>query len=80
MKKKKGEILFPKKYYAAQKTLIRIELHQRWEQQPDAPLKDIVAGIVQNLPDFIPGNRILELTQFTIVEWQKLLEKEAVGL
>lgn len=77
---KSGDVPFPKKYYAAQKILIQTELHQLWEKQPEAPLKDIVATIVQNLPSFIPGHRILELTQFTIDEWQKLAKEAPATL
>ncbi len=72
------DVPFPKKYYAAQKTLISIEIQELKKSNPELALTSVVGLIIQKLPDFIPGNRIVELTKFIIDEWEKLSEKKAV--
>jgi hypothetical protein len=52
----KEDVPFPKKYYAAQKTLISLEIRELKKSNPELGLASVVGLMIQKLPDFIPGN------------------------
>jgi hypothetical protein len=64
------------KYYDGLKSLKSGKLQTMFKENPDLPLKDVVAKIIGELPDFIPADKILELTGFVLEKWQTLKAKE----
>lgn len=78
-KKKKNAPVFPKKYYASLKSVQRMSLKETFNQNPETPLAKVVAQEIGNLPDFIPAEKIIEITAFIIKTWQELSVKNAVA-
>lgn len=74
--REEGQYLTPK-YYDSLKLWNSSKIVVLFNENPNRPLKDVVATIIGELPEFIPADKILELTAFTIEKWQKLTEKES---
>ncbi len=72
LKDKPESFFLTPKYYKGQRTLIRAELCELLETHPDLSPGAVVARIIGDLPDFIPADKIIELTRFTLRTWQAL--------
>ena len=74
-----GKPILTNKYYQSLKTIIRYEwMKELRAVQPAMPMNIVVAKVVERLPHFIPGDKIVELTKFVIGEWEKREEEKAV--
>ena len=76
LKEKRFDELMPVKYYKVQRTRIAEELRKLHEKRPDLSPLAVVKRALADLPDFIPADKIIELTRFTLHTWQKM-KKEA---
>lgn len=75
---KDDKIFFPKKYYSGLKLSIKSDLVKLFKNQPNKPLKDVIAKKIKDLNPIIPADKLLELTEFIIKTWQKLKEGNLV--
>lgn len=67
-----GKPILTNKYFQSLKTIIKHEwLKELQTVQPALPMNIAVAKVVERLPHFIPGDKLIELTKFVIGEWEK---------
>jgi len=71
-------ILTPK-YYKTLFSHHQEKLIELNKTNPSLSLNLVVAQRIAALPEFIPAEKIIELTTFTIKTWQELSIKEAVA-
>lgn len=76
LEKNKGEIIFKKKYFEAQKSIIRVETKKLWNQSPDMSLKEVVLTVMKPLPDFLPADNLVEVTKIITSTWEDLKNKK----
>ena len=67
------------KYYDGLKSLKSVQLTSMFGETPDLPLKDVVVKTIGELPDFIPADKILEITAFVLRKWEALKAKELIA-
>ncbi len=78
LKDKRFDELMPAKYYKVQRTRIAEELRKLHEKRPDLSPLAVVKRALADLPDFVPADKIIELTRFTLRTWQALQAEGAV--
>ena len=66
------EELLPEKLLAVHKDIIHKKIKALAEEHPDWTLRDAVLQILKDLPDSIPPAMLLELTRFTIEQWESV--------
>jgi len=72
-----GKVILTNKYFHSLKTIIKYEwLKELLAAYPAMPMNVVVAKVVERLPHFIPGDKIVELTKYVIAEWEKSEEKK----
>lgn len=76
--KGKAHFLTPK-YYKSLFSHQHEELMKLHEKNPTMPINKVVAQRIGTLPDFIPADKIIEITTFLVKNWQELTTKEAVA-
>ncbi len=79
LKNKKTHELLTPKYYDTQKLLFEIKLNEIYKEAPHTLVKDVVIQILTTLPDFIPPDKVFELTQFIFETWIKLQRQKAIA-
>ncbi len=76
-----GKAILTNKYYQSLKTIIKHDwMKELQAEQPAMPMNILVAKVVERLPHFIPGDKIVELTKFVVGEWEKHEVEREVGL
>jgi hypothetical protein len=63
------------KFLEGQKELIEEELEAIFEQTPDLSLHFVLSKIMENMPDYLSGSILLDLTKFAIEKWENMQEK-----
>lgn len=67
-----GKPILTNKYFQSLKTHIKHDwLKEIVGAQPDISMNVAVAKVLERLPHFIPGDKLVELTKFVIGEWEK---------
>ncbi len=74
------EELLPEKLLAVRKDTIRKKIEAMAVEHPNWTLRDAVLHVLQDLPDSIPPAMLLELTRFTIEQWESAALDEAIAL
>lgn len=72
------EELLPEKTLAAHKDSIRQKVKAMTIAYPNYVLREAVVLILKDLPNSIPPDMLLELTRFTIEQWEMVAVNEAV--
>lgn len=79
MFQKKGKAMFlTPKYYDGLFAIKKRELKKMVQNNPEVSLVKVVTTLLGSLPDFIPSEKILELTKFIIESWEAMQEEEKV--
>ncbi|MFT4758927.1 MAG: hypothetical protein ACI9XO_001534 [Paraglaciecola sp.] len=74
--KEKGEAPFLKpKYYKSLFSHHQQKLIELNETNPSLPLNQVVAQHIAILPEFIPADKIVEMTVFLVENWEELMVK-----
>jgi hypothetical protein len=68
--------LFPKKHILGLKSLVHRKLKDLHHENILTPLKDVVAHVLETLPDDTSAAMVIELTRFTIEKWELMTERE----
>jgi hypothetical protein len=68
--------LFPKKHILGLKSMVRRKLKDLHHENILLPLKDVVAHVLETLPDDTSAATVIELTRFTIEKWELMTERE----
>ena len=76
LEKHKGEIIFKKKYFQAQKSRLRVETKALWKNSPHLPLKQVLLTIMEPLPDFLPADNLVEVTKIITSFWEELKKEK----
>ena len=74
--KDETKIHCPEKYFAAQKSMIRTDIKDLHKTHPEMPVRAAVVHILQDLPDFLPPENILDVTRLIVEEWTKLSQPQ----
>ena len=72
----KTKVFFEEKYYAGQKSILLDELEALHEAHPEMSVRATVVHILQDLPDFLPPENILDVTRIIVEEWTKLSQPQ----
>lgn len=79
MIKEKGQSLFlTPKYYKTFFSFHKSKAMKSLREAPDKTISEIIIERLIDIPDFIPAEKILELTQQTIACWEEMRQKDAV--
>lgn len=73
---KDKDILLPKRYFRAQKSMLAKKLTNLYAKQPDLSTRMVLISILQELPDFLPADNLLSITKYLIAEWDKLQKQK----
>ena len=73
---KDKDILLPKRYFRAQKSMLAKKLTNLYTAQPDLSTRMVIISILQELPDFLPPDNLLSITKYLIEEWDKLQKQK----
>jgi len=71
------EELLPEKILAVRKEMIRQKIKSLTIEHSNWVLREAVVHILKDLPDSIPPDMLLELTRFTIEQWELVTLNEA---
>ena len=69
IEKDKNRIFAQKKYLPAQKSLVLKKANKIYQEQPETPLKKVIISILSDLPDFLPDDNLLLVTEYIVEEW-----------
>ncbi|MFN0175440.1 MAG: hypothetical protein ACKVU0_12380 [Saprospiraceae bacterium] len=73
------EELLPEKTLAVHKDIIRQKVKAMAIAHPNCALREAVVQILKDLPDSIPPDMLLELTRFTIEQWELVVPEGAAA-
>ncbi|MCU0347733.1 MAG: hypothetical protein MUC59_12405 [Saprospiraceae bacterium] len=68
----KTKVFFAEKYFAGQKSILLDDIVELYEAHPAMSVRAAVVHILQDLPDFLPSENILEVTRLIVEEWARL--------
>jgi uncharacterized phage-associated protein len=62
------------KFLEGQRELIEEELEAIFEHSQNLPLHFVLSKVMENMPDYLSGSILLDLTRFAIDKWEKMQE------
>jgi len=71
----KNRIFSPKKYLPAQKKMVLKKVQKIHTENSETPLRQVLISVLNDLPDFLPGDNLLLVSGYVLEEWGRL-EKE----
>jgi hypothetical protein len=63
---------FPRKYKSALEHVVTQKLIKLFEENPNAPLKEVVLHSIEGLNDDLPAHLLLHIMQFAVKKWEKM--------
>ena len=74
LKKTPNKEIFPKKYEMSIQGLTTRKVQSLFDENPHLPLKNVLALVMDYLPDDLSAKLLLKMTQLAIKKWEKLSE------
>lgn len=75
LQKKPNQKVFPKKYEKSMEHLASDRTYALFQENPKLPLNKVISSIMDKLPDDVPPQLLLKMTQLAIEEWENLTHK-----
>ena len=77
-KKGRGFFLQPK-FYISLYEVHKNKLSDLHSCNPDMPISKVLAQRLEDIPDYIPADKVKEFTNFVFATWEELSVKESVA-
>ena len=79
LEKTPNKEILPKKYEMSIQDLTTRKVQSLFDENPNMPLKNVLALVMDYLPDDLSAKLLLKMTQIAIKKWEKLSETAYAG-
>lgn len=77
-KENDNKIIFPDKFMASLKSIVRRDLQNLYAEQPHLPLSKVVAVLLEGMNDNMSADMIKDITAFILDKWENRVDVNAL--
>lgn len=78
LEKDKSRIFSPEKYLPSQKSMVLKKVRKIHIENSETSLRQVLIRVLSDLPDFLPGDNLLLVSEYVVEEWRRLQEKKII--